>query len=174
MGRYPEADPIGLAGGMNGYRYAMDNPFKFVDPRGTQAVPAPWFTPMEGAINGAMMDILGSLNLILSLSGDTPQDGSQTQKAGSSSGCDNSACAALVSNINSLVSELKGRYYEIIENKLNLPASGPFSVGGHQMQFTQKQANLRKLLVQSAAQGCSGYSPDAWDWATRPVSSPQN
>jgi RHS repeat-associated protein len=33
-GRYMQADPIGLAGGMNGYRYALDNPFKWVDPWG--------------------------------------------------------------------------------------------------------------------------------------------
>ena len=33
-GRYPEADPIGLVGGMNIYGYANQNPLTFIDPLG--------------------------------------------------------------------------------------------------------------------------------------------
>ena len=36
LGRYIEADPIGLAGGMNPYLYANANPAKFTDRRGTK------------------------------------------------------------------------------------------------------------------------------------------
>jgi uncharacterized protein RhaS with RHS repeats len=32
--RYLEADPIGLAGGLNPYAYADNNPFKYIDPLG--------------------------------------------------------------------------------------------------------------------------------------------
>ena len=36
VGRYFEADPIGLAGGMNPYLYAKGNPGKYTDRQGLQ------------------------------------------------------------------------------------------------------------------------------------------
>jgi hypothetical protein len=40
-------------------------------------------------------------------------------------------CAKLYANIDDAVNRLKRRHYQLFENKLNSPPSGPFSVGTH-------------------------------------------
>ena len=83
-------------------------------------------------------------------------------------------CGDLLIRILARLVELGQRADEIIRNPLNLPQSGPMSVGGHQQQFRNKQTNLRRMLQQWDTNNCGpGYVPrDAWNWATRPAPSP--
>jgi hypothetical protein len=55
-GRYIQADPIGLAGGANGYIYAGANPVNRVDPDGKFWVPA-----IVGGVVGGGLDLIGQL-----------------------------------------------------------------------------------------------------------------
>ncbi len=47
QGRYTQADPIGLSGGLNRYQYAESNPLMYTDPEGLQ-VPGTWQTIFRG------------------------------------------------------------------------------------------------------------------------------
>jgi uncharacterized protein RhaS with RHS repeats len=184
-GRYIESDPIGLNGGSDStYSYVNENPLWFADSTGLLA-PSPGFWPTlgaataEGITEGA--EVGAEAGTVAEPGGGTAIGAVAGAAIGGIAGvgvgiyeaCKNpDDCSALYARIDATVNRLKRRYYQLLANELNLPPSGPFSVGTHQSQFSNEQLGLRRLLYQANARGCLAYNPDAWTWATRPAPSP--
>jgi RHS repeat-associated protein len=84
--------------------------------------------------------------------------------------CDPDRCEELRKQITKVRNELAKRYGDLLTDKLGLPLTGPMSIGGHEQQFENKQAQLRRLLRDFEALNCQGGIPeDSWGWATRDV-----
>lgn len=82
-------------------------------------------------------------------------------------------CQQLYAKINQAVDEIKRRHYELINDRLNLPMTGKFSVEGHREQYKNWQRRLRNFLDEANSKGCVAYRPDAWEWATQEAPYPR-
>ncbi|HEX2752271.1 MAG TPA: RHS repeat-associated core domain-containing protein, partial [Alphaproteobacteria bacterium] len=192
IGRYISSDPIGLEGGLNTFLYANASPVMYADPRGEVAIVD------DIALIGFTGLALGTQAWLQSPAGQKARDdwtqwAQNTINAGAQwtqtnvvqpvkNWCkenfgdtnDPDDCEKLYQEIRSNVDLLKRRYYELLEDKLdlyNLKPTGAFSWQGHRQQFLQVQKTLRGLLGKAISQGCMSYQIDAWIWATRPAPS---
>ncbi len=196
VGRYSQSDPIGLAGGISTFSYALSSPGSHSDAEGLQvmrsgvhagsrammnsnqaptgdnqsnfAAPASWGEVSSGL--AATTNALNSLSLTHSSSVLNPQSpASILTRNIKSKACekeDDDDCNRLIAKIDSLVVELRKRYWDLKLDRRGLLATGRMSIDGHVQQFQNKQAQLRRLLAESAAKRCAGYSNEAWQWAT--------
>jgi RHS repeat-associated protein len=171
IGRYIQPDPLGFIDGPSLYNYAGASPLAAVDPKGLQIVNPLEATCIDPFQPGCWAGLgLGALGIYAAIQA---QQGISTALSHANN-CPtaNDPCKELYAQIDAAVSELQERYYELLENKLGLPATGRMSVGGHQTQFVGWQNRLRNLLNQANTKGCLGYRTDAWYWATVPTPSP--
>jgi RHS repeat-associated protein len=83
-------------------------------------------------------------------------------------------CGQLANTIDYLTGVLAERAQQLVENKGNLPPTGPGSIAGHRQQFGQAQSSLREALEQFDTKGCGPpRNPNAWHRATQPAPHPK-
>jgi RHS repeat-associated protein len=172
----------------NRYAYTQNDPVNFIDPSGLdpQDPPPPPMPPGQlptEVINtsaprfnpAGVAGFFGGGDT--GISTDNPSGGEVGEVGGGETeNLDDEKdkkCADLANRIQELRDELARRTSELVEDKLKLPATGPFSIKTHQQQFQEKQRALRRNLTEFDRNGCGGGLPsDARDFSTNPVPAP--
>jgi RHS repeat-associated protein len=171
LGRYIEADPLGLVDGASVYGYVRGNPLRWTDPRGENPAAA------VGAfceINPAVCAAAGRAVAKICVEGAKIVAGAIVgwfSAADEGCACEDD-CQKRYADIETQMNIVKKRLSEYYENKLKLPEYGPYPPGsrsGHRTAIVDAQRGLRNRLESAAAAGCNQIPSDAWWWATRPI-----
>ena len=153
---------------LNDFAYVINNPTTWVDPTGWS--PQPSIAGM--ASTGLRPRDSVTAELLSGLAGRSPssqQPLAPLCKPQSSNPADEERCTELLRLIEEAVRVLKKRYFDIREDRLNLPLTGPMSVEGHREQCEGRQRRLQRFLQEWDMSKCGPPPPGAWHWASVPA-----